>query len=778
MRLVWLGLAWMSGIAIGTTDGPTASGWLLLAAGAAIAILLFRHHKIHCWVFIIIFTVSLGAARMRAAEPSFDSGHVASYNDRPEAVSLTGVVIASPDVRDRYVGLRIEAERLRPSWAGGDIPVRGKVLAWAPRFDDWHYGDRVRLDGYLETPPELEEFSYRDYLARQGIYSLMRRPRARRLEAGAGNAALSVVFRLRASALHTVQKLFPDPEASLLAGILLGVESGIPDDVQKAFQETGTAHIIAISGFNITIIAGLLTNLFGRAFGRNLGFWMAGLGIGLYTLLVGADAAVVRAAIMGGLVLLARRLGRQADGMPSLAAAGIAMSALNPFVLWDVSFQLSFAATLGLLLYAQPLQEGFTRWAKRWLSEDAAERLAGPAGEFLLFTFAAQLTTMPLMAYHFGQLSPLSLIANVCILPVQPAVMLWGGAATLLGLIWTPLGQIVAWVAWPAVAFTIQAVSFFARWPAAAIQLGGTAPAVVVTIYALLFGATAAVRMGVLSRIHLPKPRIPVALGLSLLAVAAAVTWKAVGDLPDGNLHVTVLDIGSGDAVLVESPTGRFVLVDGGSSPVKLSEHLGIRLPLTHRKLDFVVLGGEAYDQVAGFAGIAGRFGIDELLVLGEPGGAAYRQLVGEVTDHGAAITKGKAGENLALGGGARLTVLAVGDSGGVLEIRYGSARLLLVSGADPDLIADLIAAGQPGGAHVALLADGGYEAVNPEAWLDLLDPWLALISLDAGDDRALPSESVLRYLERSAVLRTDRDGSIEVITDGERIWVLTERRR
>ncbi len=775
MRLVWLGLAWLSGIVIGNTHGPTASGWLLLAAGALVAVFLFRRYETHRWVFILIVVASLAAARMRAAQPVFDSGHLASYNDAPQAVSLTGVVAAWPDVRDSYVGLRIEAERLRASRGGSELPVHGKVLVWAPRFGDWRYGDRVRVDGFLETPPVLEEFSYRDYLARQGVYSLIRRPKIRRLEAGAGSPALSLIFRLRRAALDTLHGLFPDPEASLLAGILLGVESGIPADVRGAFQATGTAHIIAISGFNITIIAGLLTNLFGRAFGRHPGYWLAGIGIGLYTVLVGADAAVVRAAIMGGLVLVARRLGRQVDGLASLAAAAIGMTALNPFVLWDVGFQLSFAATLGLLLYAEPLQAAFVRWAKRWLADETAERLAGPAGECFLFTFAAQLTTTPLMAYHFGQLSPVSLAANACILPVQPAVMLLGGAAALLGLIWLPLGQLAAWAAWPSVAFTIRTVSFFARWPAASVQLGNTGPALIALFFGLLFGGTAAVKAGALTRFRLPKLPVPASAGLAFLGIACAVVWRAVGDLPDGRLHVTVLDVGAGDAVLIQTPTGRFALIDGGSSPVSLSEQLGARLPLLERELDFVVLSGGGYDQMGGLAGAAGRARIDTLLVLGDPGGSVYQELVGAVKGAGGRVAHGEPGQSLDLGAGAVLTVLAAGEGGGVLEIRYGAADLLLAAGADPVLIAELTAARRPGPVQVVLLAGGGREAVNPEAWLDLLNPWLAVISCEAGGGGGQPSASVLEHLEESRLLRTDRDGWIEVVADGAEMWVSAE---
>ncbi len=166
---------------------------------------------------------------------------------------------------------------------------------------------------------------------------------------------------------------------------MLGDEAGIPDSVQQAFKDTGTSQIIAISGFNITIIAGLLSTFFGRLLGRRRRYLAAGLSavmIGFYTVLVGADAAVVRAALMGGLSLYARQLGSPQDGLNCLALVAAVMALINPNVLWDGGFQLSFMATLGLVLYAEPFSQAFIRagppanwpkkppsgWLDRWAS--------------------------------------------------------------------------------------------------------------------------------------------------------------------------------------------------------------------------------------------------------------------------------------------------------------------------------------------------------------------------------------------------------------------------
>jgi len=217
----------------------------------------------------------------------------------------------------------------------------------------------------------------------------------------------------------------------------------------------------------------LFTVAFSRLLGRRWGLLAAILGILFYTLLVGASPSVLRAAIMGILALFARQIGRR-TGINTLAITAAAMVAWNPNILWDAGFQLSFAATLGLVLYAEPLQTWFTNLLARRLPLDRARRLAGPAGEYLLFTLAAQVMTLPVIAYHFQRISLLSVLANPIILPAQPAVMVLGGLAVLLGMLWQPLGQVVGYLAWPFIAFTIRAVEWLATFPGGNIPLGSS----------------------------------------------------------------------------------------------------------------------------------------------------------------------------------------------------------------------------------------------------------------------------------------------------------------
>jgi competence protein ComEC len=364
----------------------------------------------------------------------------------------------------------------------------------------------------------------------------------------------------------------------LLIGILLGDESGLPENVQQAFRDTGTAHIVAISGFNIAILAGLFVLLLGRLLPRSPAILVAILLIGAYTVLVGGSPPVVRAAIMGAAGLFGGLIGRRQAGANSLAFTAAGMCLFDPWLPWDPSFQLSFMATLGLVLYADPLQRWATGLLESRLPAQKARQIAAPLAEYLLFTLAAQVTTLPVIAYHFGRLSLSALLANPLVLPAQPALMVLGGLSLLGGLVWQPLGQLFAWLAWPLAAYTLRMAALLAEIPGGAISIGQITPLAAFLFYALLFAVTLLPRLRpdhTLRRTFQPVAWIAMT---GLLAVSA---WQAVLPLPDGKLHVEFF---SGGSALITTPGGRSLLLAGDAS-----QPLNEALPTT-RCLDGLVL--------------------------------------------------------------------------------------------------------------------------------------------------------------------------------------------
>jgi competence protein ComEC len=781
----WLSLAFLGGIVFANQVTLTYDIWLILAGVFLLfalrpnrpAKLLRLSTKSYLIVVLSLVSFCLGGLNYQLRQPNIDAFHIAWYNDREYDLLVTGILSEPPDYRDTYTNLHINVEAV--DTGSGDLPVQGKLLVRVFPNETYEYGERIRIRGKLITPTENEEFSYRDYLARQGVHSSMSRTEVTRLPGEGGNPIRKAIYAFKDKALENIYLIFPDPEASLLAGILLGVDTGLPGDLQQAFKDTGTAHIIAISGFNIAIIAGLFFTLFSRVFGQLRGSIVAILGIALYTFLVGADAAVVRAAIMGGLALLIRLLGRQNDGLNALMLSAVIMSIFNPHIPWDVGFQLSFFATLGLILYAEPFQDWAVNVITRFTSPGNARKVAAPISEYILLTLAAQLTTLPIMAYHFKRISLVSLIANPFILPVQPAVMIVGGIAVILSLIWLPLGAVAAFGAWPFVAYTIRLVELFDRLPNGVIVLGDFSLWLVILFYVALLTWTLARRQlkEFFSGGKANLPTIPAITVATALTVVVMVTWRAAFTAPDGNLHITFLDVGSADAILIESPGGRHILVNGGPSASLLSDGLGRRLPPYNRRLDWLVIASTQENQLSGLPRVMERIPPANVLWAGNVEASfSARNLDEWFIDQTIPVTQAESDFELALGEGAILKVLNVNSRGAVLLLEWNNFRALLPIGINFSAQEELNYGEDIKRTSLLLIADSGYAPINPPEWIANLNPQLIVLSVAAGDPNGLPHEETLEAIEDYPVLRTDHNGWIEVTTDGNEMWFQVEK--
>lgn len=788
MPLFWVSVSFVSGVVLGNLVAWPSKTWLFLAVVVICLSMVARWipRLKEIWfirgplpvpIIILIGTFLLGAFRFRSAQPDLnDLSFIAAYNDREDQVAVVGMVSAPPDVRDSYQNVRMQTEQLHSRIGGSSKQVDGLLLVRLPLDIQVTYGDRLVLRGWLLTPPEHEEFSYREYLARKNIYSTMSFPQTTILDRGGGNKFLKILYAFKNRALGVVYQVWPDPEASLLAGILLGVETGISRSVQDAFRDTGTTHIIAISGFNITIIAGLFMNTFGRWLGARRGALVSGIGVAMYTLLVGADAAVVRAAIMGCLGLFARQIGRRQHALNSLAFTAGLMALHNPEILWDVGFQLSFAATMGLVLYADPFSTVFVRLAERVLSPSIVKRLVGPVGEYFLFTLAAQITTLPVMAYHFGRLSVTSLIANPVILPAQPPIMILGGVALILGTIFLPLGRISALLVWPFVTFTIRSVEVISKIEWGVWVLGDVALTVVIIYYGVLVIHTNQRTLGSeIKRRLLTASRS--AFVFSVLAVMTIIIWRVVFTLPDGNLHLTLLDVNGGESLLVESPTGMIVLINGGPSRTRLSEALGRRLPPFRMRLDTLVIAATREDAVGGLVMSLDRFHPQEVVWTGDANASrSSRHLHELIPSLNIPLKHPHKGQILQLGLDAELEFLWVGDRGSILSLRWRDFRAVLPIGADFEALEALEFGRGLGQMAILLLADSGYAPLNPTEWIENIHPNLVLLSVERANEDRLPSPEVMASLEGYALLRTDVNGWVRVSTDGEKFWVEIEK--
>lgn len=811
LPLVWVSLAFLGGIVLARYLSLPIWVWVALAILFIILAVLARifatrlHNSalqqgsgqafilhpfsflLSPFSFILFASLFLGSARYQFSIPNFDAFHIAFYNDRNYDLLITGYLIEPPDYRDSYTNLRLNVTAI--DTGDGDLEADGLLLARVDANQPFHYGEIIRLRGTLKTPPENEDFSYRDYLAAQNVHSYMSSAEVTVLPGNGGNIFSTALYALKEKSLANIYRIFPDPESSLLAGILLGVDTGLTKELQGAFKNTGTAHIIAISGFNISIIAGIFFTMFSRFFGPRWGSALAVFGIIFYTLLVGGDAAVARAAIMGTFALFARQIGRRQFAMNTLLAVAMLMCVWNPLYIWDVGFQLSFFATLGLILYAEPFSQVASNLLHRFLAATTAEKIIQPLSDFVLLTFAAQLTTIPIMAYHFQRISLVSFIANPFILPAQPAVMILGGVAVLLSLIWLPLGQLAAWVAYPFTLYTIRVVELFDRVPHGTIFLGDFSFGFVLLFYAALLSLTlrpaqgsvfnwSALRERILS-LRAKAGTLGAGSAIVLLTIALLLVWRAASSVPDRLLHITFLDVGSADAVLIKTPTGKNILINGGPSVTILSDELGRRVSAFDRSLDWLVVASTEEEQVASLPRVLERYTPDNVLWGGNRQGSfSSRVLYEYLTLQAIPVTFAETNHTLDLGDGATLRVLTTGARGSVLLIEWQNFRAVLPIGMSFEAIAELRDGLSVGPVSVLSLADSGYAPSNPPEWIVNLNPELVVLNVAAGDQNGMPDDETLEAVQEHELLRTDQNGWIEISTNGEQMWVNVERNR
>ena len=323
-------VAWLVGLQLGPAAppllGPAA---LALLVGAAALGWLWRRAPAARLAGLSGVFVLLGVLRAQAVQAEVGPGSVAAWADRG-TVEVRGRIDAEPERLDRSVRLRVAVERVVAPGGGG--LATGDLVALAPP-GAWRYGETIALVGQVERPVDRDGAPTGELLARRGVWATMRPTEVRRLEPaaplGPADALRRALYDLKAGAADALDRRLPAPYAALARGLLLGGTSGMPPDLVDAFQRSGLSHVVAVSGYNIALVVAALLPLAGAG-GRGLGLLWPSLGVLLFTLLVGAPASAVRAAVMGGLVLLARQVGRPADPVAGLAVAALLNDRVRP----------------------------------------------------------------------------------------------------------------------------------------------------------------------------------------------------------------------------------------------------------------------------------------------------------------------------------------------------------------------------------------------------------------------------------------------------------------
>lgn len=815
--LVPLAVAFMLGIGLQHwlelgTVGWTAALGIALALGSGVWWLGARRAM---WPVLMVGFVCLGGQAMAAALFGAAPNHLSRLSESSllSPVPLEGWVVGPPDPhpadardmtdpeRTRFI-LEVTRLRLGEAW----VAVRGRarltVLGHVPEVA---YGDEVRGIFRVRHPRRFGNpgaFDYPGYLAAQGIFleGWTQEP-LELVQAGRGSPVLAAIFRVRALLLRRLDAALPPKQGALVKAMVLGDRSGLSPEMTQVFLDSGTYHILAISGLNVSLLAGTLFGLFRllRASPRLAAVGAAVL-VTLYAALAGASASVIRAAVMTDTYLLAVILDRRGDLLNSLALSALALLWWNPRFLLDVGFQLTFLATLGILVILPRCAQAFTAVPRvlRWPAESVA------------ITVAATVMTLPILAASFNRVAPVGILANLPIVPLSGMVTALGTAACALllatpgGLPW--LNHANAWL----VDLLFATAGWFAAWPWSTVRVYTPTPGMLATYYAVGAACLLAVSLDPGSRMRgsgrgwatvPPWARWLGAMGAFMGAVALVVQvglrlWPVAGP---PTVRITLLDVGQGEALFLELPGGRRMLVDAGGVPGGRFD-IGARVvaPFLLRQwvgsLDVLVLTHAQADHIGGAPAILRGFPVGEVWSGDTPYPSVTFLWVQEYLRHRRIPHRIVSADSPPIRWGeATLEVLhppsrkrdparvvpvervRPNDASLVVRLRLGSQAALLAGDVEREGESALLR--RPGGLRATLLKvpHHGSRTSSSEAFLAAVQPGVAVVSSGYRNRFNHPHPEVVeRYRALGIRLyRTDLHGAIgvEMRPEGTRVW-------
>jgi competence protein ComEC len=755
--LLPLALAFALGTGIGL--GVEAPAWLGPAglAGAILLLMVGRGRSLGgASAGVVVLCVLAGWARVTLPDPL-----PPVHGVLPGPTVLEGLVggaseIEGPRTRLPLVLLGTGIEPLRP--AAGVVPLSlyGPTPSLAP-------GDHVRVTGEMRV---LEPFR------NPGTEPRGNGPRTPRYFATALAASVERLppspipwwLRTRLWIHAVIEGHLPPVSGALLEGLLIGERRQLPPTLLADFRRAGVYHVLAISGFNVALVAGSVFLLLRLA--RIPGPLAAGVALATllaFAAVVGGQPSVLRATVMGGLFLAAGLLGRESRVWNSLAAALLVLLALDPGSLAEPGLQLSFAATAGLLHLGPWTRARLTPWCP------------GPIASVLAVSVGAQLGVTPVMLLHFGQLSPLGVVANLLVVPLA-GLLTTGGVLTLaLATLSDAIAHLLFQSLWLLLVLLRVIVRGFAALPGAIVYVSPP--------------PSLAVAAAGLALLVLPWARgHAAALGTAALALGAGLATIAAA-WPDGLARVVVLDAGQGEAILVRAPDGRALLVDtGGGGPGRGDRGERVIVPVLRRlglrRLTALALTEGAADHAGGLAGLLDGMPIDEVWIPAGSEGAAW---LDPVVASGIPCRLLARGDRLWVGSllvtvlhPARVALAGEPGSGDrvreeplLLRVEWGLFAAVLATGTGT-AEATTLGGGLPLEATVLKVSGNGSRRGSPPEFLAAVGPRLAAIPVGARNPFGHPSADVLTRLGAvgARVYRTDRDGAIDIRSDGARVWV------
>jgi competence protein ComEC len=709
-----------------------------------------------------------------------------------EPIVAQGYLEAEPVKKPNRYELVVRTTRIvRPGEAGGSrrrvlVMVRKRSVTAA--LDSLRTGSEVLVRGRLEPVPGPRnpgDFDYGRYLALNGIFGIISVGDSGRVEvlpsAREGTPA-SFLASAQKAVYQILDRFHTREQASFLKGVVFGFRSDISLDIKQSFIATGTIHVLAVSGLHVGVVALIFYSLGGLF--RLSKRWVVAvtiLGLVCYMFITGQSPSVVRATIMATVILLGTLFERKTDVYNSLAAAGLLMLLWDPKYLFEVGFQLSFAAVLSIVYLYPKLESLIRRIPERFEEIKAIDYVL----KLFAVSLAAQLGTLPFTAYYFGRVSVVSLVANLVVVPVCGFNVMLGFATVAFSYVSDWVAQCYAELNGVLVTFLLGFVKAAAKVPLAYYETAGVAVSFPIFYY-----------LGVGAVFSANRPRTLVKCVIALLVALNVFLYHDLIQAQRRSFVLTALDVGQGDALFLEFPNRKRVLVDAG--PKSFDYDAGERLvaPFLKRKgiesIDAIIVTHAHADHLGGVRYLLEHFQVGRLIQAGNPPASRlYQEVIAAAQRNHVLLQRASMGQALSIDTTARVFVLSpnarrdssrnLNNRSIVLKVVYGGTSFLLPGDAETEVEDDVLRRFGPIlSSDVLKAGHHGSNTSSSVAFLERVRPAIALVSVGRYNKFGHPSPIVLSRFNQMGVQveRTDYDGAAVVRSDGARCEVVEWRDR
>ena len=694
-------------------------------------------------------------------------------------VAIMGFIASEPDVKGEKVTYVVNAVGIRQGYRGEFKPKKGKILLTTlikKEYAILQYGSEVVFDGILTQPQGVRNpggFDYRRYLAQKGVgASVFAYPYT--IEAGDGrrrNILLQAGMSIRARIVSVIERSLPRQQADLLNGMLIGYRGGLSEEVQDAFSNAGLTHIMAVSGANIAFLILPLSFLFKlmRIGKRAANLLIMGF-LALFVFITGFEPSVLRAVLMADILLLAAILYKKPDVYAAIAFSCILLLVISPCMIFNAGFQLSYCATLGIVMLYKNISKILIRC-------HIPKKLA----EIMATTLAAQLGVLPVTLINFNRVSLISIIPNMLVAPILELITILGMLMALLGQFSLFISRLIGYLN----SVFLSAVLYVTKWTSE------MSFAMITTVTPPLFLAAAYYVIVWFLLWYKPLKGIT----LKTRHVAAVLSFAAVffvtGSLKPACMEVVFLDIGQGDSAFIRTYTGKTLLIDGGgsSNPSTVSavgEKVVVPFLLDSGtvSLDAVIATHPHSDHTQGLVDVLEQMRTDMLIIPSMKDESGFESLLQVAGEKGIPVSRGAQGDIIRLDDRTFMQVLnpkpncdvdekSLNNVSLVLKLCYGQTSVLLTGDAENEAERRMLEETLNLEADVIKIAHHGSPTSTDKALLEAVEPDAAIISVGR-NNFGHPSDKVLSSLEEHNVecFRTDECGAVILVSDGKTIRI------